>query len=139
HIIDHGKTRWIVSLTERDERDARRARGRHFTLGFRARADASRCRRTAAARKLWQRCQRVARIAIAIDQRPEGARSHILAADEAQPVEPLIVGEMGSGANGHTGDAARGAETLMKRIPAPATWLASSRSFGGRTKVLRVH
>jgi hypothetical protein len=65
-----------------------------------------------------------------IDQRMEGARPYILAADEAQPIETLVVGEAGNSVSGHimlaihAGDAARGAaETLMKRLPLPQAFI----------------
>ena len=49
--------------------------------------------RAAAPRQLRQRVERGARAAAMIEQGAEGARADIVAADEAQPVEPLLVGQ----------------------------------------------
>ena len=47
----------------------------------------------AAARQAGQRGERGLRAAELVEQRPEGARPDILAANEPQPVEPLLVGQ----------------------------------------------
>ena len=44
--------------------------------------------------ELGQRVERRARAAEMIDQVAEGARADIVAADQPQPVEPLLVGEL---------------------------------------------
>jgi hypothetical protein len=44
-------------------------------------------------RQLRQRVQRSARPAAMIDQAAKGARTDIVAANEPQPVEPLLVGQ----------------------------------------------
>jgi hypothetical protein len=45
----------------------------------------------AAACQHWQRLQRRARSAEMIDQRAKGARADILTADQAEPIEPLLI------------------------------------------------
>jgi len=69
----------------------------------------------------------------------EGARPYILAADEAQPIEPLIVGEVGSGANGHAGRCCLGAaaETLMERIPHLPQAMINSQTSAGEQRLPR--
>jgi hypothetical protein len=49
---------------------------------------------------LTRRRKRGARVAAMIDQRMESARTHILAADEAQPVEALVSAELEAHARG---------------------------------------
>src|SRR6516164_43082 len=47
----------------------------------------------AVAGKIGQRRQRRAGAAVVVDQRAEGARADIVAADEAQPIEPLLLAQ----------------------------------------------
>ena len=58
------------------------------------RTDATGRLRAAAAREIGQRLERGPRAAEMVEQGAEGARADILAADQAQPVEPLVVGEL---------------------------------------------
>src|SRR4051812_20741331 len=53
---------------------------------------------TAAAGEIGQRLERFVCPAIVIDERTECARPDILAADQAQPVEPLLVGQANTAA-----------------------------------------
>jgi hypothetical protein len=85
--------RRIVGLAERDEAGADARGGRDLLLGVLAGADAQRPSRAAAARQLRQRRERRTGAAAVIDEGTEGARPDILAADEAQPVEPLAVAQ----------------------------------------------
>jgi hypothetical protein len=52
--------------------------------------DAGGAARAAAAGEIRQRRQRGACAAVVVDQRAEGARADIVAADEAKPIEPLL-------------------------------------------------
>jgi hypothetical protein len=54
--------------------------------------DAGGAARAAAAGKSGERRQRRAGAAVVVDQRTEGTRADIVAADEAKPIEPLLVG-----------------------------------------------
>jgi hypothetical protein len=64
-----------------------------LALRILARGDAGGTLGAAAAGKLGKRRQCGARAAVVIDQRAEGAWADVVAADEAQPIEPLLVGE----------------------------------------------
>ena len=90
-IVDHLQPRRIVRLAQRDEFDAARARGLEFAFGVFARTDARRTRSAAAPRQAWKRGERAARAAVIIDQVAKGARPDIVAADQPQPVEPLLL------------------------------------------------
>ena len=92
-IVDHLQARRIIRLAERDEVDAARARRFQFGFGVLARTDARRPRCAAAAGERGQGAKRCARAAIMIDQVAEGARADIVGADEAQPVEPLLLAQ----------------------------------------------
>ena len=70
------------------------ARG-EFSARFLLAADAPGTRGTAAARQIGQPLQRRARSAEMIDERMEGARPDIVAADQPQAVDPVGLGEVG--------------------------------------------
>ena len=72
--------------------DAEVLRGFDLTLGRFARTDLRR-RRAAAPRQRGQGVERGAGAAEVIEQGAERARPDILAADKAQPVEALVVGQ----------------------------------------------
>ena len=57
-------------------------------------ADAPRTRSAAAPRQIGQPLQRRARIAEMGDERVEGARADIVAADQPQPVDPVGLGDI---------------------------------------------
>ena len=94
-VVDHPQPRRIVRLAERDE-----ARRRALRAASSSRSASSReqmragPRRAAAPRQLRQRVERGARAAEMIDQVAEGARPDVVAADQPQPVEPLLVGQL---------------------------------------------
>ena len=73
-------------------RTPRRAAGFSLLLGLGAAGDFPRCT-PAAPRKVRQGLERRRRAAIMVDQGSEGARADILGADQAQPVEALLIGE----------------------------------------------
>lgn len=81
----------VFGFAERDEVDAEAARGEKLALGFVRGRDADRAHRPAAAGEIGDCIERRARPAIVVEQRAEGARPDILAADQAQPVEPLLI------------------------------------------------
>jgi hypothetical protein len=62
-------------------------------LGGLLRADARRRGRAAAAGELRQRLERSARAAAMIDQGAEGAGADVVAADQPQPVQALLIGQ----------------------------------------------
>jgi hypothetical protein len=92
-IVDHLQPRRKIRLAKRDEIDATRPRRFQFCLGVLARTDARRCRGAAAAGERGQGAKRGARATIVIDQVAEGARTDIVGADEAQPIEPLLLAQ----------------------------------------------
>ena len=91
-VVDHLQPQRVVRFAERDEMHVEGARRLQLGGGFLGRADASGPRRAAAAGKRGQSVKRGARAAEMIDQLAEGARPDILGADQAQPVDPLLVG-----------------------------------------------
>ena len=91
-VVDHLQARRIVRLPERDQAHAKRAGGLQLALGVGTRIDAG-GRGAAAPRQIRHRLERRARAAVMVDERAEGARADIVAADELQPVEPLLVGQ----------------------------------------------
>ena len=93
-VVDHLQTARIAGFADGDELCAQSVRGLDLALGLLARIDLRRAATAAAARQRRQRFQRCARAAEMIDQRPKGARTDILAADKAQPVDALFVREM---------------------------------------------
>src|SRR5262249_12509607 len=90
-VVDHLKRGRIIELPERHEGDAERFRRLELPLGVLAGMDADGAARTAAAGEIRQRRQRRAGPAVVVDQRAEGARADIVAADEAKPIEPLLL------------------------------------------------
>jgi hypothetical protein len=62
-----------------------------LALRLLARGDAGRTLGAAAAGKIGKRRKRGARAAVMIDERAEGPRADVVAADQAQPIEPLLV------------------------------------------------
>jgi hypothetical protein len=92
-IVDGLQLRRVFRLAEPDEGDAQPAGCRHLSLGFLPRENPHRPRGAAAPGQIGQCRERPAGTAIIIDQRAERPRPDILAADKAQPVEPLLVGK----------------------------------------------
>src|SRR5205823_4511186 len=98
--VDHGEAWRIVALTQRDQADVEGGGGRELTLGLAARMDARRAAGAAAARQVGQGSERRARTAVMLEQGAERARADMVAANEAQPVEPLLVGDAHAAAGG---------------------------------------
>ena len=91
-VVDHLQPGRIVGLPQRHEGHAEGFRRLELTLGVLAGVDAGGTARAAAAGEIGQRRQRRACAAIVVDQRAEGARADIVAADEAKPIELLLDG-----------------------------------------------
>jgi len=91
-VVDHLQPARIIGLPKRHEGDAEGFRRLELPLGVLAGMDAGGAARAAAAGEIRQRRQRGACAAVVVDQRAEGARADIVAADEAKPIEPLLVG-----------------------------------------------
>jgi hypothetical protein len=92
-IIDRRKPHGIGGFTERDISDAAARAGRKFALGIRPRRNTHKPRRAAATRELGQCVKRCARIAEPVKQHPEGARPDVVAADQTEPIDALLVGK----------------------------------------------
>ncbi len=92
-VIDHCQPVWIIVFAERDENGAEFLRGGDLLFRLGARADVRRAAAAAAAGKPRQRLKRRSRAAEMIDQCAERPRPDILAANEPQPVEPLLIGQ----------------------------------------------
>jgi hypothetical protein len=92
-VIDHLQAFRIAGFADGDECHAEVLRGFHLLLGQFARTDLRR-RGAATARQRGQRFKRGAGAAEMIDQGAKRPRPDVLAANEAQPVEALFVGEM---------------------------------------------
>jgi hypothetical protein len=109
-VVDHLQPRRIIRFAERDEADAAGARRFQLGRGVFARTNAGRPRVVAAAGERGQGVERGTRAAIVIDQvaerartryyganarrlRHNTARTDIVAAGEAQPVEPLLLAQ----------------------------------------------
>jgi hypothetical protein len=91
-VIDHLQALRIAGFANGDERHAEVLCGFELTLGRFPRKDLRR-RCAAATRQRGQGLERGAGAAEVIDEGAECARSNVLTADEAQPVEPLLVGQ----------------------------------------------
>ena len=92
-VIDHAKPRRIIRFAQRDQGGILAARLGKLALGVFQRIDFSRPFGATAPGESRKRLERRARSAKMIDERAKGARTDILAANEAQPVEPLLVGQ----------------------------------------------
>jgi hypothetical protein len=92
-VVDHLQPARIVGLPQRDESDAEGFRRLELALGVLAGVDADGTARAAAAGEIGQRRQRRAGAAVMVDQRAEGAWADIVAADEAKPIEPLLLAQ----------------------------------------------
>jgi hypothetical protein len=92
-VIDHLQAFRIAGFADGDERNAKLLRGFDLTLDRFARTNLRRSS-AAAPRQLGQGLERRAGAAEMIDEGAKRARPDVLAADEAEPVEPLLVGEM---------------------------------------------
>ncbi len=92
-VIDHLQAFRIAGFADGDERDVEFSRGVHLTLSRLPRTNLRRSR-AAAPRQRGQGLKRGAGTAEMIDEGAKRARSDVLAADEAQPVEALLVGEV---------------------------------------------
>src|SRR5262249_43936174 len=79
----------------------------------------------AAGRQIGQGRERFTRTAVMLDQRQEGPRPHVLAADQPQPVEPLVVVE----ANVFSGHLPPRAASPRRRR---GTTLAGAKSLSGQ-------
>jgi hypothetical protein len=91
-VVDHLQPVRIACFADGDKDRADFSRGLDFAFGLLARVGLRRGTAAAAARQPRQRVERGARAAEMINERAEGARPDILAADKPQPVEPLLVG-----------------------------------------------
>ena len=92
-IVDHLQAQRVVRLAGRHQADTHRGGRLELALGIGARTDAGRTRRAASAGELRQALERRFGTAAMLQQRPEGAWSDVLAADQPQPVDPVLVGE----------------------------------------------
>src|SRR5580692_4454674 len=91
-VIDHLQALRIAGFADGDECHAELLRGFHLLLGRFARTNL-RCRPTATPRQRGQGLERGAGAAEMIDEGAKRAWPDVLAADQAQPVEPLLVGQ----------------------------------------------
>jgi hypothetical protein len=91
-IVDHPQAVRIVGLGSRHQGHAHRLGGRELALGVLARADAGRPGCAPSSGEIGQRGQRRARIAAMPDQGLKRARADMIAADQPQPIDPLLVG-----------------------------------------------
>ena len=85
--------RRIFRLAFGDEAHAELARLVEFALDLIGASDANRPARAAAPRQVGQGGERRRSAAAAIDERAEGARPNVLAADQPQPIEAFPVAE----------------------------------------------
>ena len=92
-VIDHLQALRIAGLADGDECHAELLRRFDLTFSRFARTNLRR-RGTTTPRQRGQGLERGAGAAEMIDEGAEGARPDVLAADEAQPVEALFVGEV---------------------------------------------
>ena len=92
-VVDHLQALRIAGFADGDERDVEFSRGVHLTLSLVARTNLRRSP-TATPRQRGQGLERRAGAAEMIDEGAKRARPDILAADETQPVEALLVGEV---------------------------------------------
>jgi hypothetical protein len=83
----------IVRLAQRQQGHPQSGGGLELALGILARVYADGSGRAAAAGEIGQRVQGRARSAVVVDECTEGARTHVVAADEPQPIQPLLVGQ----------------------------------------------
>ena len=91
-VVDHCQSGRIVGLAERDMGHAEQPCPIDLALGLFPRPDSGKACRAAAP---GQRCgERSPRAAIMREQRAERPRPDVLAADESQPVDPLLIGEV---------------------------------------------
>jgi hypothetical protein len=81
----------IIGFADRDKADSEPARGFDFALRLVALIVLRGGIAAPAARQSRQGFERRSRTAEMIDKRPKRARADILAADEAQPVDPLLI------------------------------------------------
>ena len=93
-IGDRGKRPRIVGLAERDQAGARRPQGVDLALGGGARANAQAAPPAAAPGQIGQGPERVLGRAEVAHQIEEGDRPNVLTTDQAQPGEPLGVGQL---------------------------------------------
>ena len=93
-VIDHLQARWVVGFPERDETHAEPVGGFDLPLGLGTRADAAGTGCAAAPCESGQRCERRPGAAAVTDQRCKRARPDVLAADQAQRVDPLLVSQL---------------------------------------------
>src|SRR6202030_4177712 len=94
-VIDHLQAFRIIGLANGDKRNVELSRGVDLTLGCVARTNLRRSP-PPAPRQRGQGLKRGTGAAEVIDKGAKSPRPDILAADEAQPVEPLFVGEVDS-------------------------------------------
>ena len=92
-IVDQCEARRVAILPRRQQRHAHAFAACDLAGGFVVGADPSGSRRASASCQLGQVIERGACAAVVIDERAEGTRSDIVAADQAQPVNPLRVGQ----------------------------------------------
>jgi hypothetical protein len=94
-VVDHAQAVRIVRLAQRQQGDAESPGRRELALGVLARVHARGTACAAAAGEIGQGREGGSGAAAVIDQGAEGARPDMVAADEAQPVETLFVGQAG--------------------------------------------
>jgi hypothetical protein len=92
-IVDHLQPRRIIRLAPGNERDAELVRQGDLPHGLFARVDLRGTARAAALRKRRQCFERRPRAAEMIDQRAKRTRPNIRTANEAQPIDALLVGQ----------------------------------------------
>jgi hypothetical protein len=90
-VVDHREPLRIAGFAERDQRDPEASRGFDLALGLLDGADAPGLLRAAAPRQARQGVERGFGAAGMIEERTEGAGTHIVATNKPQPVEPLPV------------------------------------------------
>src|SRR5258707_1589442 len=93
-IVEHGEPRRIPRFARCNQTDAELFAGRQLSSRILLAANPSRARRAAAPRQVGQPLQRCPRAAEMIDQRTKRARPDIVTADQPQPVDALLVGQM---------------------------------------------
>jgi hypothetical protein len=96
-IVDGTQARGVVGLADCDHDDPLPACELEFSFGIVTRTNPSGRLCAAAAHQRGQRFERSTRATAVVDQGPEGARSDVFAVNQAEPVEPLLVGQADAG------------------------------------------
>src|SRR5262249_47466097 len=93
-VVDFGEPRRIGGLVQRDKLHPERAGGGKLALGLGTRTDSHVA--AAAAREIGQLRERRGGAAAVAKEAAETARPDVLAADEPQPVNALVISERGA-------------------------------------------